>query len=363
MSRLAFLTGGTGFVGANVARALLDDGWDVRALARPAADLRNLAGLDLEIVEGDLTSPDLASRMRGTEAVFHVAAHYSLFRRDRDALMRSNVMGTRNVLAAAKRAKVPRIVYTSSVAAIGVRHGAIADETFQGRPEQLIGAYKRSKYLAEREAFGAALAGQDVVIVNPTTPVGPWDRKPTPTGDIFVRFLGGKMPPAIPDTGLNFVDVADVARGHLLAYEHGQSGQRYILGAENLPLRTLLERVGRETGRRAPQFALPLWIPLAAALIDELVLPRFGREPSIPIDGVRMSKEFMYYDSSKATIELGYKPRPLDGAIKAAIDWFARNGYFSRRNRDERRSFTTQAPPAAFYQEETAGNGNLSQRR
>ena len=331
MSRLAFLTGGTGFVGANVARALLEAGWAVRALARPGSDRRNLAGLDLEIVDGDLTSPDLASRMRGAEAVFHVAAHYSLFRRDRAALMRSNVMGTRNVLAAAKRAKVRRTVYTSSVAAIGVRHGGIADETYQSPPERLIGAYKRSKYLAEREAAGAALAGQDVVIVNPTTPVGAWDRKPTPTGDIFVRFLSGRMPAAIPDTGLNFVDVADVARGHLLAYEGGRSGQRYILGSENLPLRTLLQRVGLEVGRRAPQFSLPLWIPLAAAFVDEFVLTRLGREPSIPLDGVRMSQEFMYYDSSKATIELGFVPQPIDGAIRAAVQWFAANGYLTKR--------------------------------
>lgn len=331
MSRVAFLTGGTGFVGANVARALLAEGWSVRALARRGSDRRNLAGLDLETVEGDLTSPDLASRMRGAEAVFHVAAHYSLFRRDREALMRSNVMGTRNVLAAAKRAKVRRTVYTSSVAAIGVRHDGLADETYQSAPERLIGAYKRSKYLAEREALGAALAGQDVVIVNPTTPVGAWDRKPTPTGDIFVRFLTGKMPPAIPETGLNFVDVLDVARGHLLAYELGRSGQRYILGAENLPLRVLLQRVGRETGRRAPQFDLPLWIPLVAAFVDEIVLTRFGRPPTIPLDGVRMSREFMYYDSSKATIELGYVPRPVDGAIRAAVQWFAANGYLSKR--------------------------------
>jgi len=331
LSRLAFVTGGTGFVGANVARALLADGWSVRALARAGSDRRNLLNLDLEIVEGDLTGADLASRMRGAEAVFHVAAHYSLYRRDRAALMRSNVLGTRNVLAAAKRAKVRRTVYTSSVAAIGVKERGVADETHQGQPHHLIGAYKRSKYLAEREALGAALAGQDVVIVNPTTPIGPWDRKPTPTGEILVRFLTGKMPNAIPETGLNWVDVTDVARGHVLAYERGRSGQRYILGAENLPLRSLLQRVGREVGRSAPRFSLPLWIPLLAALVDEGLLSRLGREPSIPIDGVRMSREFMYYDSSKAMIELGYLPGPIDGAIRAAIQWFAANGYLSKR--------------------------------
>ncbi len=326
----AFLTGGTGFVGANLARALLADGWQVRALARPGSDRRNLDGLELDIIDGDLTDTDLAVKIGKVDAVFHVAAHYSLFRADRAALMRSNVRGTRNVLAAARSAGAGRTVYTSSVAAIGVKHGGVADETFQSPPERLIGAYKLSKYLAEREAFAAAAAGQDVVIVNPTTPIGPWDRKPTPTGDIFVRFLTGRMPAAIPESALNWVDVADVARGHLLAYEKGRSGERYILGGENLPLRALLQRVGAEVGRPAPRYVLPLWIPLAAALVDELVLPRFGHTATIPLDGVRMSRESMYYDTSKAQVVLGYRPGPIDPAIRAAIRWFADNGYLGR---------------------------------
>jgi dihydroflavonol-4-reductase len=335
----AFLTGGTGFVGANLARALLAAGWTVRALARPGSDRRNLDGLDVEIIDGDLTEPGLASKIGPVDAVFHVAAHYSLFRADRAALMRSNVEGTRNVLAAARAAGAGRTVYTSSVAAIGVKHGAPADETFQSPPAQLIGAYKLSKYLAEQEAVAAAAAGQDVVIVNPTTPIGPWDRKPTPTGDIFVRFLNGKMPPAIPETALNWVDVADVARGHLLAYDKGVSGERYILGAENLPLRTLLQRVGAEVGRPAPRFTLPHWIPLAAAAVDELLLTRFGHTATIPLDGVRMSQESMYYDTSKAHDVLGYDPGPIDAAIRAAVTWFSLNGYVSRNGR-------AHAPPA-----------------
>jgi len=326
------LTGGTGFVGANLARLLVEKGWNVRALARPGSDRRNLVGLPLQIIEGDLGDADLAAKIGAVDAVFHVAAHYSLYRADQAALSASNVAGTRNLLAAAKRAGTGRVVYTSSVAAIGVRHGGIADETHQSAPDQLIGAYKRSKYLAEREAMAAAQEGQDVVTVNPSTPIGAWDRKPTPTGEIFVRFLNGKIPPAIPRTGLNFVDVADVCRGHLLAFERGRRGERYILGGENLELRSLLERVGALTGQAAPRYVLPLWVPLAAAWIDETVLPRFGRRPSIPIDGVRMSREFMYYDSSKATIEFGYRPAPLDGAIRAAIRWFADNGYLSKRS-------------------------------
>jgi dihydroflavonol-4-reductase len=333
MSRSAFLTGGTGFVGANLARLLLAEGWRVRALARPGSDRRNLDGLPLEIVEGDLGDADLAAKIGAADAAFHVAAHYSLFRKDADTLIRSNVEGTRNVLAAARAAGVGRTVYTSSVAAIGVKAGGVADETYQSPPEALIGAYKRSKFLAEREAVAAAAAGQDVVIVNPTTPIGPWDRKPTPTGDIFVRFLTGNMP-VIVETGLNFVDVGDVARGHLLAYEKGRSGERYILGGENLPLRHLLERVGAEVGRNAPTVALPQWLPLAVAWIDESLLGRFGRTPTIPIDGVRMSQESMYYDTSKARIQLGYAPGPIDGAIRDAIRWFADNGYLTSKRRE-----------------------------
>ncbi len=325
--KTAFLTGGTGFVGANLARLLLAEGWRVRALARAGSDRGNLEGLALEVVTGDLTDPDLVSAVRGADAVFHVAAHYSLWRKDRDALVRSNVGGTRNVLEAARAAGVPRTVYTSSVAAIGVKHGGVADETYQSPPETLIGAYKLSKYLAEREALAAAAAGQDVVIVNPTTPIGPWDRKPTPTGEILVRFLSGNMP-VLVETGLNFVDVGDVARGHLLAYERGRSGERYILGSENLALRRLLERVGAEAGRAAPRWSIPAWLPLAVAWVDEGILGKLGRSPTIPIDGVKMSQESMYYDASKAKAELGFTPSPIDEAIRAAIRWFAENGYF-----------------------------------
>jgi dihydroflavonol-4-reductase len=329
--RTAFVTGGTGFVGANLVRVLLAHGWAVRALARAGSDRRNLDGLPLEVVEGDLNDPDLARTIGEADAVFHAAAHYSLYRADREALLRSNVDGTRNVLAAARAAGVPRTVYTSSVAAIGVRHGAPADETYQSPPERLIGAYKRSKYLAEGVAREAADAGQDVVIVNPTTPIGAWDRKPTPTGEIFVRFLNGKMW-AMVETGLNFVDVLDVARGHLLAYDKGRSGERYILGGENLALKTLLQRVGAIVGRPAPSIAVPLWLPLAVAWTEERVLARFGRAPTVPIDGVKMSGESMYYDASKARRELGFEPGPIDGAIEAAIRWFADNGYTSRPN-------------------------------
>jgi dihydroflavonol-4-reductase len=331
VSRTAFVTGGTGFVGANLVRLLLREGWRVRALVRPASNRGNLDGLNIELVEGQLAEQVLAPAMRGADAAFHVAAHYSLWRRDRHAVLRGNVEGTRAVLAAARAAEVPRVVYTSSVAAIGVKKHGLADENHQSPSGRMIGAYKLSKYLAEQEARAAARAGQDVVIVNPTTPLGPWDRKPTPTGEILVRFLNGKMP-VLVETGLNFVDVADVARGHLLAYEKGRTGERYILGGENLSLRALLQRVGSlGGGRRAPRHSVPLWLPLAFAWLDETMLTPLGLGQNVPIDGVRMSKEAMFYDTSKAKVELGYVPGPVDEAIRSAIGWFTEHGYLSKR--------------------------------
>ena len=238
----AFVTGASGFVGANLVRTLLGDGHSVRALVRPSSDRSNLIGLPLEIVEGDLNhEPRLADLIGECEAVFHVAALYSLFRRDREAIYRTNVEGTRLMLAAARRAKVRRFVYTSSVAAIGVpRNGQVASEESQAPLEHLVGDYKKSKLLAEREAVEAARDGLDVVVVNPSTPIGAYDVKPTPTGEIVVRFLEGRMPFYV-DTGLNVIDVVDVARGHILAYERGRPGERYILGNRNMTLKELLD--------------------------------------------------------------------------------------------------------------------------
>ena len=270
MSRTAFLTGGTGFVGANLARTLLADGWNVRALAREGSDTRNLDGLALEVVRGALGDPGLERAIDGCEAVFHVAAHYSLARRDAAALQRSNVEGTRCVLAAAARAGVRRTVYTSSVAAIGVKSGGVADEGYQSPRERLIGAYKRSKFDAEAEAVAAAARGQDVVIVNPSTPIGAWDRKPTPTGDLLLRFFRGAMP-ALVDTGLNFVDVVTSRAVTSSPYEKGRSGERYILGNENLSMRTLLQRAGAIAGRKPPKLVIPHVVPLAVAYVDEYV--------------------------------------------------------------------------------------------
>jgi dihydroflavonol-4-reductase len=322
MTLRAFVTGGTGFIGANLVRSLLLKGYSVRALVRPNSCLDNLQGLEVEIVKGDLNDPDLARQMRGCQVLFHVAALYSLWQADRKRLYQNNVLGTRNVLAAARAAKIERTVYTSSVAAIGVgKAGETVDETHQSHVEQLVGHYKKSKYFAEQEAIKATQMGQDVIVVNPTAPIGAWDVKPTPTGDIILRFLQGKMP-AYVNTGLNFIDVRDVALGHLLALEKGKTGDRYILGHQNLTLKELLEQLADITGLSMPQQILPLWLPWTVAWVDEQILARLGKSPSIPLDGVRMSKQPMYYNPSKAVRELDLPQSSLQQALKEAVAWF-----------------------------------------
>jgi dihydroflavonol-4-reductase len=324
----AFVTGGTGFVGANLVRLLLQQSFEVRALVRPTSDLGNLQGLPIELVTGDLNDPDLADRMVGCDAVFHVAAHYSLWQTEGERLHQINVLGTRNVLAAARQAGVGRTVYTSSVAAIGVQaSGLPATEAYQSPPKKLIGAYKKSKYWAEQEAIKAFQAGQDVVIVNPSTPIGPYDIKPTPTGnDLIVRFLRRGMPVYL-DTGLNFIHVQDVAWGHLLAWQHGKAGERYILGHQNLSLKQVLDQLSAITGISAPQYVIPNWIPFSVAWMDEKVLARLGKPPSVPLDGVRMSRQAMYYDATKAVRDLGLPQTPIGSALQEAVDWFTCNGY------------------------------------
>ncbi|NET30068.1 hopanoid-associated sugar epimerase [Okeania sp. SIO1I7] len=318
----AFVTGSSGFIGANLVRLLLQQGYAVRSLVRPTSCLDNLHGLDVEVVLGDLNDSNLWELMVGCEVLFHVAAHYFLWQKDRELLYRNNVFGTRNVLEAARRAKIQRTVYTSSVAAIGVGvSGAVVDEGYQSPLEKLIGDYKRSKFLAEQEAVKAVNLGQDVVIVNPTTPVGAWDIKPTPTGDIIVRFLRRQMP-AYVDTGLNIIDVRDVAWGHLLALERGKCGDRYILGNENLTLKGLLDLLEEITGLAAPRQTVPVWLPLTVAWVDEIILGSLGKRPSIPLDGVRMSQQRMYYDASKAVKELGLPQSSIRVALQDAVDWF-----------------------------------------
>ena len=318
----AFVTGASGFIGANLVRLLLQQGYAVRSLVRPTSRLDNLQGLDIEVVVGDLNDSQLFDLMQGCQVLFHVAAHYSLWQKDRESLEKNNVLGTRNVLAAARRAKIERTVYTSSVAAIGVGvSSTVVDETYQSPLKKLVGDYKKSKFLAEQEAMRAVTLGQDVVIVNPTAPVGAWDIKPTPTGDIIVRFLRRQMPVYV-DTGLNIIDVRDVAWGHLLALERGKSGDRYILGNQNLTLKELLDLLQEVTGLPAPRQTIPIWLPLTIAWVDEKILAPLGKQPSVPLDGVRMSQKKMYYDASKAIKKLGLPQSSIRVALENAINWF-----------------------------------------
>jgi dihydroflavonol-4-reductase len=322
-----FVTGGTGFIGANLVRLLLQEGYSVKALVRPHSNLGNLQGLDVEIVKGDLNDLNLWQQMQGCQYLFHVAAHYSLWQKDKEALYHNNVLGTRNVLAAAQKANIERTVYTSSVAAIGAgKFDQVVDETYQSPVEELVGDYKKSKFLAEQEAMQAANRGQEVVIVNPSSPIGPLDIKPTPTGDIILRFLRRQMP-AYLNTGLNFIDVRDVAWGHILALQKGKSGDRYILGHQNLTLKELLDELESITGLSAPQRTVPAWLPLSVAWIDEKILAPLGKQPNVPLDGVRMAKQRMYYNASKAVRELNLPQSSLNTALKDAVNWFVSHKY------------------------------------
>ncbi|QQS45670.1 MAG: NAD-dependent epimerase/dehydratase family protein [Acidobacteriota bacterium] len=320
----AFVTGATGFIGGTLVRLLLAEGHEVRALVRPGSDQSNIAGLPLETVSGDLADSNLlAEGMAGCDVVFHVAAHYSLWAADREAIYRANVAGTENLLDAARRVGIPRVVHTSSVAAIGVpAPDELATEETQTTLDQLVSDYKKSKYLAEQAALRAAREGLDVVIVNPSTPIGPYDIKPTPTGEIIVRFLEGRMP-AYVHTGLNLIDVDDVARGHLLAWSRGRTGERYILGNRNLTLKEMLDMLAAITGKKSPSIAIPHFIPLAVAFIDEKILAAyFGKKPDVSLFSVQMSMKPMYYDSSKAVRELGLPRSPVERALEKAVEWF-----------------------------------------
>lgn len=330
-----FVTGATGFIGGNLVRMLLNDGHEVRALIRPGSDQRNVAGLPLELVTGDLDNSQLLTEIiMGCDTVFHVAAHYSLWQKDRDAIYQANVIGTKNLLTAAKTAGIRRFIHTSSVAAIGVpAPGTLADERTQTTVEALVSDYKKSKFLAEQAALAACRKsgrdGLDVVIVNPSTPIGAYDIKPTPTGDIILRFLQDRMP-AYVHTGLNLIDVEDVARGHILAWQKGKTGERYILGNRNLTLKEMLDMLAAITGKPAPRFAVPHFLPLAVAFVDERILARwFGKTPQVSLYSVQMSQKAMYYDSAKAVRELGLPQSPIETAIEKAVQWFRANGYLT----------------------------------
>jgi dihydroflavonol-4-reductase len=322
------VTGATGFLGSHVARALAGRGENVRVLVRPSSDLRALEGLDADRFTGDLRDrASLDRAMDGVQRVFHVAADYRLWARDPREIHESNVNGTQNLLDAAKHAGVEKFVYTSTVATIAVpREGALPNEETQSSVKEMIGHYKRSKFEAEERALRAADSGLPVVIVNPTTPVGPGDWKPTPTGKIIVDFLNGRMPGYL-DTGLNFVPVEDCARGHLLAAERGRVRERYILGGRNLTLKQMLEMLASASGRPAPRWKFPYVLAYAAGWVDTGVSRLLGREPQIPLEGVRMARHKMFVDASKAERELGFAPGPIEAALERAVAWYESNGY------------------------------------
>jgi len=329
ISMLAFVTGATGFVGSHVARALADQGADLRLLVRASSNTKNISGLKADLVQGDLRDPaSLEKAISGCETVFHVAADYRLWVCDPEEMYRANVEGTRAVLEAARKNGVRRLVYTSSVATMGfTSNGQPANEDSPVSLDHMIGPYKRSKFMAEQVALQAARSGVEVVIVNPTTPVGDRDIKPTPTGRIVVDFLKRKFP-AFVDTGLNLVDVTECARGHLDALEKGRRGERYILGGENLTLKQILDKLAAITGLPSPSVRVPYLIALATGVVDEIVTGRIRkREPRATIDAVRMGRKKMFVSSAKAGQELGWKVVAVDQALRRAVEWFRANGY------------------------------------
>jgi len=327
----ALVTGGTGFVGANLVRELLADGRTVRVLARKGGDRRAIEGCDIEIAEGDLLDPgSLKAAVTGAKRVYHVAADYRLWARDARDLYRANVDGTGHILAAAAEAGAERIVYTSTVGALGIpRDGTPGDEKSPVGLEDMVGPYKASKFLAERVAEEWAGRGAPIVIVNPSAPLGPWDVKPTPTGQMIVDFLRGRMLGSI-DTGLNIVHVRDVARGHILAADRGRVGEKYVLGNANLPLIEIFRALARLTGLRPPRFRVPYAVAWLAALCMEGAARLSGGTPKVPLNAVRMGRKRMYFSSAKAVRELGLPQTPAEDALRDAVAWFVDRGYAPR---------------------------------
>jgi dihydroflavonol-4-reductase len=323
-----FITGATGFVGSHIARLAVEEGASIMCLARSTSNLSHLP-IEATVVEGDLRkSEGFASALQGCDALIHVAADYRLWVPDPADMYKANVDGTRELLRLAREAGVPRVVYTSSVATMGFKtDGTVVDEETPVSEADMIGHYKRSKWLAEQEAIAAARAGQDVMILNPTTPIGSHDTKPTPTGRILVDFLNRNFP-AYVDTGLNLVDVREIAGAHLVAVERGTPGERYILGGENLTLKQILDRLAAITGLPSPKYKVPHAVAMAFAFFDENITGKLrGKEPRATVEAVRMGKKMMFASSAKAERELGFVVKPVDEAMRAAVEWFVANGY------------------------------------
>jgi dihydroflavonol-4-reductase len=324
------VTGAAGFLGSHVVRQLVARGDEVRVLLRASSTNRAIADLSLEYVTGDLRDPASLDRaMKGVKRVFHVAADYRLWARRSREIYDSNVGGTKNLLNAAKRAGVEQLIYTSTVATIAVDRPQLPSESTDARLEEMVGHYKRSKWMAEKEALNAAKSGLPVIVAMPTTPVGPWDWKPTPTGKIILDFLNGKMPGYV-ETGLNFVGVEECAAGHLVVAEKGKVGERYLLGGENLTLKAMLDMLAKITGLHAPSLKIPHGLALGVAYANTVFSRLLGREPGIPIEGAKIARHMMFVDCSRAQRELAFKSGPVAAALERAVRWYEANGYIAK---------------------------------
>jgi dihydroflavonol-4-reductase len=325
------VTGAAGFLGSHVARQLVARGEDVRVLMRTSSNNRAVSDLSLEYVTGDLRdAASLERALKNVKRVFHVAADYRLWARNPKEIYDSNVGGTKNLLAAAKKAGVEQLIYTSTVATIAVDRPELPNESTETKLEEMIGHYKRSKWMAEQEVRQAAKDGFPAIIAMPTTPVGPWDWKPTPTGKIVLDFLNGAMPGYV-ETGLNFVGVEECAAGHLLVSEKGKIGARYLLGAENLTLKELLDTLARITGLPAPGMKIPHGLALGVAYVDTAFSRLMGKEPGIPVEGVKIAQHKMFVDCSRAKKDLGFQAGPVAAALQRAVRWYQANGYVKER--------------------------------
>jgi dihydroflavonol-4-reductase len=325
------VTGATGFIGFYVAKLLIEKGFQVSALVREGSDTSALKAMGIELVGGDVRDfSSICNALKGCQQLYHLAADYRIWVNDPKTMYEINVQGTRNVMQAALKTGIEKIVYTSTVGVLAAcSNGKPSDEETPVSIRDMIGHYKKSKFIAEKEVYGFIEKGTPVVIVNPTTPVGPMDKKPTPTGKIIVDFLNGKIP-AYLDTGLNFVDVEDVASGHLLAAQHGRIGQRYILGNKNISLSKFFEYLANITGQKPPRVRLPYLPVLLAAYVNEALSRITDRYPRIPLTGVKMARKYMYFDCSKAVRELNMPQNPVEGAIEKAVDWFRNHGYVNK---------------------------------
>ncbi len=324
---LTLVTGAAGFLGSHVARQLVARGENVRVLMRASSSNRAISDLSLEYVTGDLRDVGSLERaMSGVQRVFHVAADYRLWAKHPQDIYDSNVGGTKNLLSAAKSAGVEQLIYTSTVATIAVDRPELPNESTDSKLEEMVGHYKRSKWMAEQEVLQAARAGLPAIVAMPTTPVGPWDWKPTPTGKIVLDFLNGKMPGYV-ETGLNFVGVEECAAGHLLVAERGQIGERYLLGGENLTLKQLLDMLAKITGLAAPTMKIPHGLALGVAYVESAFSRLIGKEPGIPVEGVRIAQHVMFVDASRAQRELGFRPGSVPAALERAVRWYQANGY------------------------------------